>query len=83
MLATFARRSHADLPPPRVRDSARRLLLSEATSAESVAYRVGYASASQFNREDVRLFGQPPRSDAERLRSAASNLPASKHKHAG
>jgi AraC-like DNA-binding protein len=53
---------------------ARRLLLSEATSAESVAYQVGYASPSQFNREYVRLFGQPPRRDAERLRSAASSL---------
>jgi len=51
---------------------ARRLLLSEATSAEAVAYEVGYASASQFNREYVRLFGQPPRRDAERLRAAAS-----------
>ena len=50
---------------------ARRLLLSEATSAEAVAYEVGYASASQFNREYVRLFGQPPRRDAERLRAAA------------
>jgi AraC-like DNA-binding protein len=45
---------------------ARRLLLSEATSAEAVAYEVGYASASQFNREYVRLFGQPRRRDAER-----------------
>jgi AraC-like DNA-binding protein len=51
---------------------ARRLLLSDATSAEAVAYEVGYASASQFNREYVRLFGQPPRRDAERLRAAAS-----------
>jgi AraC-like DNA-binding protein len=51
---------------------ARRLLLADATSAEAVAYEVGYASASQFNREYVRLFGQPPRRDAERLRGAAS-----------
>jgi len=51
---------------------ARRLLLSEATSAEAVAYEVGYASPSQFNREYVRLFGQPPRRDAERLRASAS-----------
>jgi AraC-like DNA-binding protein len=51
---------------------ARRLLLSDATSAEAVAYEVGYASASQFNREYVRLFGQPPRRDADRLRAAAA-----------
>jgi transcriptional regulator GlxA family with amidase domain len=50
---------------------ARRLLLSGATSAEAVAYEVGYASASQFSREYVRLFGQPPRRDAERMREAA------------
>ena len=51
---------------------ARRLLLSDATSAEAVAYQVGYASPSQFNREYVRLFGQPPRRDADRLRATAS-----------
>jgi AraC-like DNA-binding protein len=50
---------------------ARRLLLYDSTSAEAVAYEVGYASASQFNREYVRLFGQPPRRDAERLRAEA------------
>jgi AraC-like DNA-binding protein len=50
---------------------ARRILVSGATSAEAVAFEVGYASPSQFNREYVRLFGQPPRRDAERLRGAA------------
>jgi transcriptional regulator GlxA family with amidase domain len=53
-------------------EEARRLLLAEETSAEAVAYEVGYASASQFSREYVRLFGQPPRRDAERLRADAS-----------
>ncbi len=53
-------------------EEARRLLLAEATSAEAVAYEVGYASASQFSREYARLFGQPPRRDAEQLRGAAS-----------
>ena len=48
---------------------ARRLLLSGAPSADAVAYGVGYASASQFSREYARLFGQPPRRDAERLRA--------------
>jgi AraC-like DNA-binding protein len=51
---------------------ARRRLVSGETSAESVASEVGYASASQFSREYVRLFGQPPRRDAERLRAAVS-----------
>ena len=51
---------------------ARRLLLSGAASAEEVAYEVGYASASQFNREYARLFGLPPRRDAERIREGMS-----------
>lgn len=50
---------------------ARRLLLTGAPSADSVAYEVGYASASQFSREYARLFGQPPRRDTERVRDAA------------
>jgi AraC-like DNA-binding protein len=53
-------------------EEARRLLLSGATSAEAAAYAVGYASASQFSREYARLFGQPPRRDAERRRDAVS-----------
>jgi AraC-like DNA-binding protein len=51
---------------------ARRLLLAGALSAETVAYGVGYASASQFSREYTRLFGQPPRRDAERVRDVAA-----------
>ena len=47
---------------------ARTRLLAGATSAEAVAYAVGYASPSQFSREYARLFGQPPRRDAERMR---------------
>jgi AraC-like DNA-binding protein len=56
---------------------ARRLLLSGAPSAEAVAYEVGYASASQFSREYARLFGQPPRRDAERVNDAVPHaMPA-------
>jgi len=51
---------------------ARRRLLSGETSAEAIAYSVGYASASQFSREYARLFGAPPRRDAERVRDGAS-----------
>jgi AraC-like DNA-binding protein len=50
-------------------EEARRRLLSDGTNAETVAYEVGYASASQFSREYVRLFGEPPRRDAERMRA--------------
>ncbi len=53
-------------------EEARRLLLAGGTSAEAVAYEVGYASASQFSREYARLFGQPPRRDVERLRANAA-----------
>ena len=48
---------------------ARRRLLGGGTSAEAVAYQVGYVSPSQFSREYARLFGEPPRRDAERLRA--------------
>ena len=54
-------------------ETARQRLLSGATSAEAVAYDVGYASASQFSREYARLFGQPPRRDAELVREAAQS----------
>jgi AraC-like DNA-binding protein len=56
---------------------ARRRLLSDGTNAETVAYEVGYASASQFSREYVRLFGQPPRRDAERVRVGLEQATAS------
>jgi AraC-like DNA-binding protein len=49
-------------------EEARRQLLSGALSAEVIAREVGYESASQFSREYARLFGQPPRRDAQRLR---------------
>jgi AraC-like DNA-binding protein len=56
---------------------ARRRLLTDASSAEGVAYEVGYASASQFSREYARLFGQPPRRDAVAIRAdATSGAPA-------
>jgi transcriptional regulator GlxA family with amidase domain len=54
---------------------ARGRLLSGGTTAEAVAYEVGYASASQFSREYARLFGQPPRRDADRMRELSSSLP--------
>ncbi|MEM1201072.1 MAG: AraC family transcriptional regulator [Pseudomonadota bacterium] len=45
---------------------ARLLMLSEGMSASAAAYQVGYASSSQFSREFKRLFGLPPRLDAQR-----------------
>ena len=39
---------------------ARRLLLTEPSSATSAAFSVGYQSGSQFSREYQRMFGTPP-----------------------
>lgn len=49
---------------------ARRLMLSEQTSAAQAAYRVGYESSSQFSREYARMFGVPPARDVGRMRAA-------------
>jgi AraC-like DNA-binding protein len=58
---------------------ARRMLLSRDVDASRVSLDVGYASASQFNREYRLLFGKPPGRDAahERKQSAqrTSGLP--------
>jgi len=48
---------------------ARQLMLNERASATAASARVGYESASQFNREYRRLFGAPPQRD---VRSALS-----------
>jgi AraC-like DNA-binding protein len=44
---------------------ARRLLLDVTTSAAEAGFRVGYQSASQFNREYARYFGRPPIADVK------------------
>jgi len=48
---------------------ARRRLLAEPGAVASVAFSVGYESASQFTREYTRRFGMPPARDAARLRA--------------
>ena len=48
---------------------ARRRLLAEPGAVASVAFSVGYESASQFSREYTRQFGMPPARDAARLRA--------------
>jgi AraC-like DNA-binding protein len=49
---------------------ARRILLGENVDAATAAVRVGYESASQFNREYRRMFGTPPIRDVTPLRTA-------------
>jgi AraC-like DNA-binding protein len=54
---------------------ARKMLMSGAVEAASVAYEVGYESPSQFSREYRRLFGAPPLKDAEQLRRQPAAQP--------
>jgi AraC-like DNA-binding protein len=50
--------------------AARARMLMDGVDAASAAFEVGYESASQFNREYSRFFGQPPMRDIRTLRSA-------------
>jgi AraC-like DNA-binding protein len=49
--------------------AARGRMLVDGLDAASAAFEVGYESASQFNREYSRLFGQPPMRNIRTLRS--------------
>jgi AraC-like DNA-binding protein len=49
--------------------AARERMLMDSLDAASAAFEVGYESATQFNREYSRLFGQPPMRDIRTLRS--------------
>ena len=51
---------------------ARERMLNEGLDAASAAFEVGYESASQFNREYSRFFGQPPKRDIKARRLAIS-----------
>lgn len=48
---------------------ARRRLVSDKAEAATVGFSVGYESASQFSREYKRLFGAPPRQDANTVQT--------------
>ncbi len=50
---------------------ARERMLNEGLDAASAAFEVGYESASQFNREYSRFFGQPPMRDIKARRLAS------------
>lgn len=51
--------------------AARARMLTDDVDAATVAFEVGYESASQFNREYSRLFGQPPIRDIRTMRKPA------------
>jgi AraC-like DNA-binding protein len=62
---------------------ARGRMLMDGLDAASAAFEVGYESASQFNREYSRFFGQPPMRDIRTLRSpGAPTLESQELKHA-
>ena len=52
--------------------AARGRMLMDGMDAASAAFEVGYESASQFNREYSRFFGQPPMRDIRSLRSPSA-----------
>jgi AraC-like DNA-binding protein len=52
--------------------AARDRMLMDGLDAASAAFEVGYESASQFNREYKRFFGQPPMRDVQARRLAGS-----------
>ena len=52
--------------------AARERMLMDGLDAASAAFEVGYESASQFNREYKRFFGQPPLRDTKLRRFAGS-----------
>jgi len=54
--------------------AARGRMLIDGLDAASAAFEVGYESASQFNREYSRFFGQPPMRDIRTLRSPSAPL---------
>ena len=54
--------------------AARGRMLMDGLDAASAAFEVGYESASQFNREYSRFFGQPPMRDVRTLRAPGAPL---------
>lgn len=56
--------------------AARGHMLTDGFDAASAAFAVGYESASQFNREYSRFFGQPPMRDIRTLTSFSYSWPA-------
>lgn len=60
---------------------ARLMMIRDDLTATAVAARVGYQSASQFNREFKRLFGRTPREEVRKMKMAFSLLPAAQLKN--
>lgn len=56
-------------------NQARLLMIRDNITAAGAAFRVGYESPSQFNREFRRLFGRSPREEAKEMKAAFSLFP--------
>ena len=54
--------------------TARARMLADDVDAATVAFEVGYESASQFNREYSRMFGEPPLRDVRKRRSSGDQM---------
>jgi transcriptional regulator GlxA family with amidase domain len=54
--------------------SARSMMLNNGLDAASAAFEVGYESATQFNREYSRFFGEPPMRNIRGLRSSGAPI---------
>ncbi|MDC7675539.1 AraC family transcriptional regulator [Asticcacaulis machinosus] len=52
---------------------AQRLMVSDAKDAASAGFIVGYASPSHFSRDYARIFGMPPATHADQLRSVLTS----------
>lgn len=53
-------------------NEARQMMLNDHLDAASASFQVGYESPSQFSREYVRMFGNPPKRDIAQLRTQAA-----------
>jgi len=62
-------------------NEARRLMLTEQIDASRAAFKVGYESPSQFNREYSRQFGAPPMRDIKNLIEVSTGLEAEAAMH--
>ncbi|MCF3641910.1 AraC family transcriptional regulator [Rhizobium sp. TRM95111] len=51
---------------------ARRLMVMEGLTAAEAGFRVGYESPSQFSRDHVRIYSNPPRKDLARMQAEAA-----------
>lgn len=51
------------------------MMIRDNLTAAGAAFRVGYESPSQFNREFRRLFGRSPGEEAKEMKAAFSLFP--------